>query len=476
MQTSPELIHWGIKGQKWGVRRYQNPDGTLTEEGKAHYMEAARKGKLDPTKLSDEDLNMINNRFQRENAYQQNVEKYQKSTFSYKMKDAIITRVKGNGGGGKGGKKGKNGKSIGELLLTPISKAFQDALKMENDNDKGGNDKSDESLDEEWHRGMRFVDKNIKRRSIASFASDDRINTGKSFAGGRYTRDINNSGDFPEWNPGGGKTRGMTSEEVIRNRQGYKSKEAKNAEKNKSNKRKKRAKHFDDEYAITFVVTRENNNDNLIHHGIKGQKWYHRRFQNEDGTWTAAGKERYGDSGLSKKEQKKEAKDINSLMSQSKKAYKQRNTDLDKKLYKSEKIQNLANDEQLIKKFKSAKDLLNQVDALRDKSAKFEKSLGVYGEDFDAWDPKTGKEDYGINEKQYNEVMKLRDDYKKARETMKPVAQELLTASKIKSENFVKEQFSKSYSKIKPDKDSIEEYSNYVNRVLINYLGDIVSS
>lgn len=28
------LSHHGIKGQKWGVRRYQNPDGTLTAEGK----------------------------------------------------------------------------------------------------------------------------------------------------------------------------------------------------------------------------------------------------------------------------------------------------------------------------------------------------------------------------------------------------------------------------------------------------------
>lgn len=28
------LIHHGIKGQKWGVRRFQNPDGTLTEAGK----------------------------------------------------------------------------------------------------------------------------------------------------------------------------------------------------------------------------------------------------------------------------------------------------------------------------------------------------------------------------------------------------------------------------------------------------------
>lgn len=32
------LAHHGIKGQKWGVRRYQNSDGTLTEEGKKRYI------------------------------------------------------------------------------------------------------------------------------------------------------------------------------------------------------------------------------------------------------------------------------------------------------------------------------------------------------------------------------------------------------------------------------------------------------
>lgn len=34
-----ELQHHGIKGQKWGVRRYQNADGTLTSEGKKRYSE-----------------------------------------------------------------------------------------------------------------------------------------------------------------------------------------------------------------------------------------------------------------------------------------------------------------------------------------------------------------------------------------------------------------------------------------------------
>ena len=46
-----ELYHSGIKGQKWGIRRYQNPDGTLTEAGKERYGvkggsdEMSKKGK-----------------------------------------------------------------------------------------------------------------------------------------------------------------------------------------------------------------------------------------------------------------------------------------------------------------------------------------------------------------------------------------------------------------------------------------------
>lgn len=31
------IRHWGIKGMKWGVRRYQNKDGTLTDAGKKRY-------------------------------------------------------------------------------------------------------------------------------------------------------------------------------------------------------------------------------------------------------------------------------------------------------------------------------------------------------------------------------------------------------------------------------------------------------
>lgn len=61
-----ELYHWGVKGMKWGVRRYQNKDGTLTDAGQKRYARDQREnsgkkkgnkvGQADPDRWVKEDM------------------------------------------------------------------------------------------------------------------------------------------------------------------------------------------------------------------------------------------------------------------------------------------------------------------------------------------------------------------------------------------------------------------------------------
>lgn len=65
LTSTGELFHWGVKGMKWGVRRYQNKNGSLTPAGKKRQKEltadekerAARKADLKNRRtMSDADL------------------------------------------------------------------------------------------------------------------------------------------------------------------------------------------------------------------------------------------------------------------------------------------------------------------------------------------------------------------------------------------------------------------------------------
>lgn len=84
------ICHHGIKGQKWGIRRYQNPDGSLTEEGKKRYLNPdgtfTKEGKELLYKKASESKNLWYDFNKREKSYE--VNKQIKNAINSSMTDS----------------------------------------------------------------------------------------------------------------------------------------------------------------------------------------------------------------------------------------------------------------------------------------------------------------------------------------------------------------------------------------------------
>lgn len=77
--STNDLYHHGIHGQRWGVRRFQNEDGSLTEAGKARYdtdydaasQSSGSKQRKAIKSLSNDDLADRIRRLEQEKRYKQ---------------------------------------------------------------------------------------------------------------------------------------------------------------------------------------------------------------------------------------------------------------------------------------------------------------------------------------------------------------------------------------------------------------------
>lgn len=108
------IYHFGIKGMKWGIRRYQNKDGSLTAAGKKRYNEGEQSSKEKTvsstssnrsrsiSELSDTELRTRINRLNLEKQYKQLISEGASSdtkqvkegkSFANEIKDRAVKNV-----------------------------------------------------------------------------------------------------------------------------------------------------------------------------------------------------------------------------------------------------------------------------------------------------------------------------------------------------------------------------------------------
>ena len=84
--NNEELYHHGVKGQRWGIRRYQNADGSLTNAGRERYLGNIDKSQIDYTEYDQAYKNY-------KNIIDQCVDKHD-STQTKRLEDAADTALR----------------------------------------------------------------------------------------------------------------------------------------------------------------------------------------------------------------------------------------------------------------------------------------------------------------------------------------------------------------------------------------------
>ena len=169
------LVHHGILGMKWGIRRYQNKDGTLTSAGKKRYSnnddikDAQQKNTEEPKKksvkdMSDEELRREVNRMQLEQNYLkmtgQNIEKGKSAAEIAlgKMKESFVSTVAQ-----------KSGQILAERLVNLMLGVKNDKENKDNSSKNNSSNKNDlKEVKDSLTKEINSLKKEIKKESKAS--------------------------------------------------------------------------------------------------------------------------------------------------------------------------------------------------------------------------------------------------------------------------------------------------------------------
>lgn len=115
--------------------------------------------------------------------------------------------------------------------------------------------------------------------------------------------------------------------------------------------------------------------EELYHHGILGQKWGVRRFQNEDGSLTNLGRRRYVKTMGSERRQKRDTKDARKILG-TEAGFAWSNAEQESK--RIEKFNNKINKAEYLEKTNKVDKYKNKLSAAEERRAKYEKLANHY--------------------------------------------------------------------------------------------------
>lgn len=317
------LEHHGIKGQKWGVRRWQNQDGSLTPDGKVHYGRNRKNktvgGKLDDNRpMTRNDLkrwyrdghdgknDFTIDQFKRMKNHESgdfytdrngnSAEYHTLEDATSRQTDDLKANMKANTlyygahavikGGKKVLKKADDGVNMRDAFKEAIPTVAKDAADLSIGLAARGNAVrkiNKYSKDLKSGKYGNDLNKYYKDVNYAKAKADSQIGAGRALTNAAKTVYDAKNKDYLDATSGVVKTLynvGMHS--TFKNQaKAIKNGTGKNREYILIDEKKKKVKH-------SALGGKEMSNE-LKHYGTKGQKWGKRRYQNADGTWTQEG-------------------------------------------------------------------------------------------------------------------------------------------------------------------------------------------